>query len=67
MEANDAILAFQKALEGLSKARLFRAEAILEPADRRTLEHWAKELPGDIAFLKEVLDGAKGARELRAV
>jgi len=67
MQANDAILTFQRALEQLAKARMFRTESILNPADRDTLTHWASELPGDIAFLQEVLDGAKGARKLRAI
>lgn len=64
---NDAMLAFHKALEALASARMFRTEAILSPADGHTLERWAKELPGDIAFLEEVLEGAKGAGKLRAV
>jgi len=67
MQANDAMLAFQRALEQLAKARMFRVQFILEPADKRTLEHWTKELPGDMAFLQEVFEGAKGARKLRAV
>lgn len=67
MESNDAMLAFQRALEALAKARMFRAKSVLEPADRDTLKHWTKELPDDIAFLEEVLDGAGGRQKLRAV
>lgn len=63
--ANDAILTFQQALQVLAKARLFKPEGILEPADRDTLDYWVKELPGDIRFLQDVLDGAQGRRKLR--
>lgn len=63
--ANDAILTFQQALQVLAKARLFKPEAILDPADRDTLDYWVKELPGDIQFLQNVFDGARGGRKLR--
>jgi len=62
MAANDAILAFHRALEHLSKARLFKAEAIFRPANADTLEHWAKEIPGNVEFLEEILAGVRAAR-----
>jgi len=67
MAANDAILVFQRALEQLGKARLFKTEAIFGAATAEMLEYWAKELPGDIAFLDEVLSGTKDTRTLRVV
>jgi hypothetical protein len=67
MEANDAMLAFLRVLEALGKARLFRVEAILQPATGDVLDRWAKELPGDIAFLQEVLEGARDRGKLRVV
>jgi ParB-like chromosome segregation protein Spo0J len=67
MAANDAVLGFQRALEALAKARLFKVEAILDGADADTLNYWAKELPGDVAFLQGILDEAKGRVRLRAV
>lgn len=66
--ANDAILAFERALEHLAKARLFKVDAILEPTTGDILDRWVKGLPGDIAFLEGILDGAKKARgRLRVV
>jgi ParB-like chromosome segregation protein Spo0J len=65
--ANDAILAFQRALEHLGKARLFKAEAIFGAANAEMLDYWEKELPGDIAFLNEVLSGTRESRTLRVV
>lgn len=67
MEANDAILAFQRALEHLAKARLFKVEAIVDDADRRLLETWARELPGDIEFLTEVVESVGTRAKLRVV
>jgi len=67
MEENDAMLAFLKALEALARARLFRVEAIIQPATGEVLDRWAKELPGDIAFLREVLEGATDRGKLRIV
>lgn len=67
MEANDAMLAFLRALEALSRARLFRVDAILQPATGEVLDRWAKELPGDIGFLQEVLDAARDRGKLRIV
>jgi hypothetical protein len=67
MAANDAILIFQRALEHLGKARLFKTEAIFGAATADMLEYWSKELPGDIAFLQEVLSGTKDTRTLRVV
>lgn len=67
MESNDAMLAFLRALEALGRARLFRVEAILQPATGDVLDRWAKELPGDIAFLQEVLEGARDRGKLRVV
>jgi len=67
MEANDAILAFQRALEYLAKARLFRVEAIVDPADRNLLDTWARELPGDIEFLTDVVESVGTRAKLRVV
>jgi ParB-like chromosome segregation protein Spo0J len=67
MEANDAILAFQRALEHLSKARLFKVEAITDEAEQRLLKTWANELPDDIAFLNEVLGVVSARAKLRVV
>lgn len=67
IEANDATLAFLRALEAIAKARLFRVEAILEPATGEVLDRWAKQLPGDIGFLQQVLDAATDRGKLRIV
>jgi ParB-like chromosome segregation protein Spo0J len=65
MEANDAILAFQRALEELARARLFKVEAIVDPADARLLSTWERELPGDIAFLQEIVAALGERGQLR--
>jgi hypothetical protein len=46
---------------------LFKAEAIFESATAEMLDYWERELPGDIAFLNEVLSGTRQARTLRVV
>jgi ParB-like chromosome segregation protein Spo0J len=67
MEANDAVLAFQRALEYLAKVRLFRVDAVLGDADARLLKTWAREVPGDIAWLQELVDSIGTKGKLRAV
>jgi ParB-like chromosome segregation protein Spo0J len=67
MEANDAILAFQRALEYLAKARLFKVEAIVGDADQRLLKTWVRELPGDIEFLNDVVESIATRGKLRVV
>jgi ParB-like chromosome segregation protein Spo0J len=59
MAANDAVLALERALEHLSKLRLFSIRAIIRTAGGDRLERLHKELPKDIAFLEELADAVK--------
>ncbi len=68
MEANDAVLAMERALEGLAKLRLFRPEAIVSTIGRRRLDHLISEMPAYVSFMEEVLAAArKESRKLEVV
>jgi ParB-like chromosome segregation protein Spo0J len=59
MAANDAVLALERALEVLSKLRLFRSEVIVSTIGRPRLDRLMEEMPGYIAFMEEVMNAAK--------
>jgi ParB-like chromosome segregation protein Spo0J len=67
MEANDAVLALERALEGLARLRLFSASAIIKTAGHERIERLIAELPDSIDFMREVLNEAKSSRRPRAV
>lgn len=68
MAANDAVLVLERALEHLAKLRLFRPEAIVSTIGRTRLDRLIEEMPGDIAFMEEVLEAArKEGRKLEAM
>jgi len=68
MAANDAVLAFESALEHLAKLRLFRPEAIVSTIGRRRLDQLIGEVPGYVDFLNQVLAAARiESRKLEVV
>jgi ParB-like chromosome segregation protein Spo0J len=62
MAANDAVLALERALDGLAKLRLFSASAIAKTAGGERLDRLVEEMPEYISFLHEVLSAAKKER-----
>jgi ParB-like chromosome segregation protein Spo0J len=62
MAANDAVLALERALDGLAKLRLFSASAIAKTAGGERLDRLVEEMPEYISFLQEVLSSAKKER-----
>jgi len=62
MAANDAVLALERALDGLAKLRLFSPSAIARTAGGERLDRLVEEMPEYISFLQEVLASAKKER-----
>jgi ParB-like chromosome segregation protein Spo0J len=62
MQANDAVLALERALEQLAKLRLYRPEAIIDTAGGPRIDRLIEELPGYVSFLEELLTVAKRDR-----
>jgi hypothetical protein len=62
MAANDAVLALERALEGLAKLRLFSPSAIVRTAGGDRIDRLVEEMPEDIAFMQEILAAAKKER-----
>jgi ParB-like chromosome segregation protein Spo0J len=62
MQANDAVLALERALEQLAKLRLYRPEAIIDTAGGPRIDRLIAELPGYVSFLEELLTVAKRDR-----
>jgi len=62
MAANDAVLALERALEGLAKLRLFSISAIVKTAGGDRLDRVIKDVPRYVSFLEEVFDAAKKER-----
>ena len=58
MAFNDAVLAMERALEALARLRLFRPDAIVGTIGQPRLARLVREIPGDMAFLQELLDEA---------
>lgn len=67
MEANDAVLAMERALEALSKLRLFRPDIIVSTIGQPRLDRLVKEMPGYISFMQEVLNEATKKKRPKAV
>lgn len=62
MAANDAVLALERALEGLAKLRLFSPSAIVRTAGSDRLDRLVEEMPDYVAFMQEILSAAKKER-----
>ena len=67
MASNDAVLAMERALEALAKLRLFRPDAIVGTIGQPRLARLVREIPGDMAFLQELLDEATIEKKPRVV
>ena len=63
LEANDAVLALDRALAQLARLRLFRPEVIASTAGDLRTQRLIQELPGYIEFLEDVRAHLTGEKE----